>query len=77
MPRHHERTRNRTSIMLEDELYRKIYNISYAQKNAHGIKSASMSSIVNKAIEEYIENHKEELNALFDVYREKGAKIEL
>ena len=36
-----------------------------------------MSSIVNKAIDEYIENHREELNALFNVYREKGAKIDI
>ena len=63
--------------MLDDELYRKIYNISYVQKHVYGIKSASMSSIVNKALQEYIDNHKEELNALFDVYREKGAKIEI
>lgn len=71
------RTRNRTQIMLDDELYFKIYNISYAQKHAHGIKNASMSSIVNNALREYIENHKEELNALFDEYRKKGAKIEI
>ena len=70
-------TRYKTNIMLDDELHRKLYNIVYAQKHAHGIKRASVSQLVNEAVEEYIKNHYEELNALFDVYREKGSPIEL
>ena len=71
------RTRNKVVIMLDDELHRKLYNITFAQKNAHGIKRASISQLVNEAVSEYIDNHYEELNALFDVYREKGSPIEL
>ena len=63
--------------MLDDELYRKLHNICYAQKNGHGIKNASVSKLINTAIEEYIQLHYEELNSLFDVYRQKGADFNL
>lgn len=71
------KTRNRTQIMLDDELYRKLHNICFAQKNALGIKNASVSKIINTAVTEYINNHYEELNSLFDTYRREGGHIEL
>ena len=71
------RKKSPTQIMLDDELYMKLYNISFAQKKLKGNKQASMSSIIDKAIREYFANHKEELNALFDEYREKGVNIEI
>lgn len=69
-------TRYRTNIMLDNDLYRKLRNIVYAQKHLKGIKNASMSSIIDSAIREYFANHNKELNELLEDYIKKGAKID-
>lgn len=40
-------------------------------------RESSMSEIVDTAIEEYFENHKEEIDALMEEYHEHGGGIDL
>ena len=61
-----------TSLMLNKHTYHRIVVISMVRKMFFGEKNASISSIVNQAIEEYLNNHDEEIQKLMDRYHDEG-----
>ena len=61
-----------TSLTLNKNTYHRIVVISMVRKMFFGEKNASISSIVNQAIEEYLNNHDEEIQKLMDRYHEEG-----
>lgn len=60
------------SLMLNKHTYHRIVVISMVRKMFFGEKNASISSIVNQAIEEYLNNHDEEIQKLMDRYHDEG-----
>lgn len=66
-----------TTLNLDRRAYHQIVVISMVRKMFFGEKSASISSIVNKAIEEYLQNHDEEIQKLMDRYHKEGGCAEL
>lgn len=61
-----------TSLMLDKHTYHRIVVISMVRKMFFGEKDASISSIVNQAIAEYLNNHEDEIQKLMDRYHEEG-----
>lgn len=61
-----------TSLMVEKHLYHRIVVISMIRKMFFGEKDATISSIVNQALEEYLTNHDKEIKDLMDRYHEEG-----
>lgn len=61
-----------TSLMVEKHLYHRIVVISMIRKMFFGEKDATISSIVNQALEEYLINHDKEIKDLMDRYHDEG-----
>lgn len=61
-----------TSLMVEKHLYHRIVVISMIRKMFFGEKDATISSIVNQALEEYLANHDKEIKDLMDRYHDEG-----
>lgn len=61
----------RADFTLDYDLYHKLNIIATVKKNFFD-DTASMSKIVNAAIQEYFDNHAEEIQKMMDEYHEKG-----
>lgn len=64
-------------IMLDRNTYRTLCKIIMIKKNFFDDHSASMSNIVNDALNEYLINHDGEIKKLIDEYHKKGGCAEL
>lgn len=61
----------RADFTLDYDTYHKLNIIATVKKNFFD-DTASMSKIVNAAIQEYFDNHAEEIQKMMDEYHEKG-----
>lgn len=60
------------SLVLYKHTYHRIVVISMVRKMFFGENDATISAIVNQAIEEYLQNHEEEIQKLMDRYHNEG-----
>lgn len=60
-----------TAFTLDYDLYHKL-NIIATVKRFYFDKTASMSKIANTAIQEYFDNHADEIQKMMDEYHDKG-----
>ena len=65
------------SLMLNKHTYHRVVVISMVRKMFFGENSATISSIVNQAIEEYLQNHEDEIRELMDRYHNEGGCADL
>ena len=66
-----------TSLTLYKHLYHRIVVISMVRKMFFGENDATISSIVNQAIDEYLKNHDEEIKKLMERYHDEGGCADL
>ena len=60
----------RVTMMLEAQTHQILQLVSFAQKYRMGQSERSMSWHVRKALEEYIEHHRDEFNQALDIINE-------
>ena len=65
------------SLILNKHTYHRVVVISMVRKMFFGENSATISSIVNQAIEEYLQNHEDEIRELMDRYHNEGGCADL
>lgn len=66
-----------TCISMDKELYRKLHIIHSIRKYFFDEKDFTMSSIVEAALVEYFDNHKQETENMMKEYHEKGGCFDL
>lgn len=64
------------SVYLDKEINHK-FLVFYNVKKRFFDKKITESAIIKQAIEEYIENHKDEIEKMMDKYHEQGGCMEL
>lgn len=66
-----------TTLTLFKHTYHRIVVISMVRRMFFGENDATISSIVNQAIEEYLQNHDEEIQELMNRYHDEGGCADL
>lgn len=61
-----------TCVSLSKEMYHKIHVYCMIRKYFFDIKDASISQIVENALDEYFQNHKKETDEMIELYHKKG-----
>ena len=69
------RTRKEVNVMMDKNIHLKLMFVALSQRELNGNKRVSVSEIVNKALTEYFDNHKEEIESALDVMRKRGWDI--
>ena len=69
--------RQPVSLTLDGKILHKLRIIYTVDRFFFRHNKVTMSGIVDKALEEYFENHKDELDAMMKEYHEKGGCFEL
>ena len=68
--------RKQMGFRIDVDLSRKLYIIHTIRKHVFG-EDVQISGIINKALEEYFANHKEEIDEMMKKYHDAGGLFQL
>lgn len=66
------KTRELVTISMDKEMHSKLILLSFAKQYGLNEKNMSMSEIINISLNEYMENHKDEINLAMKEYEKRG-----